>query len=281
MYQVIEHYHQKDYRYKSKADKGKTLEETNQKITCSFQHKSDVIEFLESSYGCYYKKGKNFHGQTLDSENSKYVISENDITESQIELVYTAYRKPETKHNVHHDGFFTVVQYSCPAIYEKEHFSVSVKFIEDDVEMMKHTDHIVSLIKDVCNENGVTIKTSRRDYFNSYYWLDVCKLPKNMTVCPIDILLQKKEKFTYREEVHTIIKTIYKIIIYKLEDTYCICLKGPNDTRIPLVKTEVVAPNTTWYEKYPSKHTNYILSQANVDRIIAKIHSKNSALKTE
>ena len=35
MYQVIEHYHQKDYRYKSKADKGKTLEETNQKLVAA------------------------------------------------------------------------------------------------------------------------------------------------------------------------------------------------------------------------------------------------------
>ena len=109
----------------------------------------------------------------------------------------------------------------------------------------------------------------------------MCQLPKNMTVCPIDILLQKKQKTMYREEEHTIIKTIYKIIIYKIEDTFCICLKGPSDTRIPLVKTEVVASNTTWYEKYPSKHTNYILSQANIDKILEKLNSKSSALKTK
>lgn len=280
MYQVIEHYHQNDYRYKSKAVKGKTLEETNQKIVRSFQHKSDVIDYLERIYGCDYKAEKNCFCQILDIENSKYVISEDDITKSQIELVFRTYNRPETKH-VQRDGNLVITQISCAKTFEKEHFSVSVKFIEDDVEMMKHTEHIISLIQDVCNENGVTIKTSRTDYFNSYYWLDVCKLPKNMTVCPIDILLQRKEKFTFRDEVHTITKTIYKIIIYKLEDTFCVCLKGPNDTRIPLVKTEVVAPNTTWYEKYPSKHTNYILSQANIDRILAKIHSKNSALKTK
>lgn len=280
MYQVIEHYHQDDYRYKSKAVKGKTLEETNQKIERSFQHESDVIEHLERKYGRDYKAEKNFFCQILDREKSKYVISEDDITKSQIEFVYNAYNRPETKH-VQRDGNLVITQISCAKKFEKEHFSVIVKFIEDDAEMMKHTQHIISLIQDVCNENGVTIKTSREDYFNSYYWLDVCKLPKNMTVCPIDILMQKKEKFLYREGEHTITKTIYKIIIYKLEDTFCICLKGPNDTRIPLVKTEVVTPNTTWYEKYPSKHTNYILSQANIDKIVEKLHSKNSALKTK
>jgi hypothetical protein len=280
MYQVIKHYHQNDYRYKSKAVKGKTLEETNQEIVCSFQHKSDVIIHLERSYGQDYKSGKNCFCQILDRENSKYVISEDDITKSQIELVFLTYNSPETKH-VHRDGNFIITQISSAKTFEKEHFSVSVKFIEDDAEMMKHAEHIISLIQDVCNENGVTIKTSRQDYFNSHYWLDFCKLPKNMTVCPIDILMQKKEKFLYREEEHTITKTIYKIIIYKLEDTFCICLKGPNDTRIPLVKTEVVAPNTTWYEKYPSKHTNYVLSQANIDKIVEKLHSKNSALKTK
>ena len=74
MYQVIEHYHQNDYRYKSKAVKGKTLEETNQKIVCSFQHKSDVIDYLERSYGQDYKSEKNCFCQILDRENSKYVI---------------------------------------------------------------------------------------------------------------------------------------------------------------------------------------------------------------
>ena len=280
MYQVIEHYHQNDYRYKSKAVKGKTLEETNQKIMCSFQHESDAIEYLERRYGGAYKAGKNCFCQILDTENSKYIISEDDITKSQIELVFHTYNSPETKH-VQRNGSIVITQISCAKTFEKEHFSVSVKFIEDDAEMIKHTEHIISLIQDICNENGVTIKTSRQDYFNSYYWLDVCKLPKNMTVCPIDILMQKKEKFTYREEEHTITKIIYKIIIYKLEDTFCICLKDPNDTRIPLVKTEVVAPNTTWYEKYPSKHTNYILSQANIDKILEKLNSKNSALKTK
>lgn len=280
MYQVIEHYHQNDYRYKSKAIKGKTLEETNQKIVCSFQHKSDVINHLERSYGQDYKSEKNCFCQILDRENSKYIISEDDITKSQIELVFLTYNSPETKH-VHRDGNFIITQISCAKTFEKEHFSVSVKFVEDDAEMMKHTDHIISLIQDVCNENGVTIKTSRKCYFKDSYWLSVCQLPNNMTVCPIDILLQKKQKTMYREEEHTIIKTIYKIIIYKMEDTFCICLKGPNDTRIPLVKTEVVAPNTTWYEKYPSKHTNYILSQANIDKILEKLNSKSSALKTK
>jgi hypothetical protein len=280
MYQVIKHYHQNDYRYKSKAVKGKTLEETNQEIVHSFQHKSDVIEYLESSYGGDYKAGKNGYGQILDLENSKYVISEDDITKSQIEFVYSAYKRPETKH-IQQNGYFTIIQHSCESTFEKEHFSVSVKFIEDDAEMMKHTEHIISLIQDVCNENGVTIKTSRQDYFNSYYWLDVCKLPKNMTACPIDILMQKERKWIYNGKEHMINDTIYKIIIYKLEDTFCICLKGPNDTRIPLVKTEVVTPNTTWYEKYPSKHTNYIFSQANIDKIVEKLNSKNSALKTK
>lgn len=280
MYQVIEHYHQDDYRYKSKAIKGKTLEETNQSIECSFQHEGDVIEHLERRYGSEYKAGKNCLCQILDVKNSKYVISSSDITKSQIEFVFPAYNNPETKH-VHHDGNITIVQYSCPKAFEKEHFSVSVKFVEDDVEMMQHTEHIISLIQDVCCKNDVTIKTSRKDYFNSYYWLSVCQLPKNMTVCPIDILLQKKQKTTFCGEEHTIIKTVYKIIIYKVEDTFCICLKGPSDTRIPLVKTEVITPNTTWYEKYPSKHTNYILSQANIDKILEKLNSKSSALKTK
>lgn len=280
MYQVIEHYHQNDYRYKSKAIKGKTLEETNQKIVCSFQHKSDVINHLERSYGQDYKSEKNCFCQILDRENSKYVISEDDITKSQIELVFLTYNSPETKY-VHRDGNFVITQISCAKTFEREHFSVSVKFIEDDAEMMKHTEHIISLIQDVCSKNDVTIKTSRKCYFKDSYGLSVCQLPKNMTVCPIDILLQKKQKTMYREEEHTIIKTIYKIIIYKMEDTFCICLKGPSDTRIPLVKTEVVAPNTTWYEKYPSKHTNYILSQANIDKIVEKLHSKNSVLKTK
>lgn len=257
MYQIIEHYHQKDCRYKSKAVKSKTLEETNQRIECYFEHESDVIEYLESSYGGDYKAGKNGYGQILDLENSKYVISENDITKSQIEFVFPACKSSETKH-----------------------FSVIVKFIEDDAEMMKHTEHVVSLIKDVCGKNDVTIKTTRNDYFNSYYWLHVRKLSENMSVCPIDILMQKKQKITRGGEEYTINKTIYKITIYKMCDTVCICLKGPNDTRIPLVKTEVVTLNTT-YEKYPSKHTNYILSQANIDKIIEKLNSKNSALKTK
>lgn len=280
MYQVIEHYHQDDYRYESKAIKGKTLEETNQSIKCSIQHEKDVIEYLERSYGSDYKAGKNCLCQNLDIKNSKYVISENDVTKSQIEFVFPTYNSPETKHVQHNEGF-TVVQYSCAKTFKGQHFSVSVKFIEDDAEMMQHTNHIISLIQDVCNKNDVSIKTSRKDYFKDSYWLSVCQLPKNMTVCPIDILLQKKQKTTYRGEEHTIIKTIYKIIIYKVEDTFCICLKGPNDTRIPLVKTEVITPNTTWYEKYPSKHTNYILSQANVDKILEKLNSKNSALKTK
>lgn len=280
MYQIIEHYHQDDYRYESKAVKGKTLEETNQRIECSIQHKSDVIDYLERRYGHDYKTGKNCLCQNLDVKNSKYVISENDVTKSQIEFVFPTYNSPETKHVQHNEGF-TVVQYSSAKTFEKEHFSVSVKFIEDDAEMMQHTDHIISLIQDVCNKNDVTIKTSRKDYFKDSYWLSVCQLPKNMTVCPIDILLQKKQKTTYCGEEHTIIKTVYKIIIYKVEDTYCICLKGPNDTRIPLVKTEVITPNTTWYEKYPSKHTNYILSQANIDKIVEKLNSRSSALKTK
>lgn len=258
MYQIIEHFHQDDYRYKSEAVKGKTLAETNQRIECSIQHESDVIEYLERKYGNEYKTGKTCLCQILDVNNSKYVISEEDITKSQIEFVF-----PFAK------------------TFKKEHFSVSVKFVEDDVEMMQHTEHIISLIQDVCSKNDVTIKTSRKCYFNDSYWLGVCQLPKNMTVCPIDILLQKKQKTMYREGEHTIIKTVYKIIIYKMEDTFCICLKGPNDTRIPLVKTEVVAPNTTWYEKYPSKHTNYILSQANIDKILEKLNSKRSALKTK
>lgn len=280
MYQIIEHYHQDDYRYETKAIKGKTLEETNQSIECSIQHEKDVIEYLERIYGSDYKAGKNCLCQFLDVMNSKYVISENDVTKSQIEFVFPEYNSPETKH-VQHNGGFTVVQYSCAKTFKGQHFSVSIKFIEDDAEMMQHTNHIISLIQDVCNKNDVNIKTSRKDYFNSYYWLSVCQLPKNMTVCPINILLQKKQKTTYRGEEHTIIKTIYKIIIYKVEDTFCICLKGPNDTRIPLVKTEVITPNTTWYEKYPSKHTNYILSQANIDKILEKLNSKNSALKTK
>lgn len=280
MYQIIEHFHQDDYRYKSKAVKGKTLEETNQRIVCSIQHESDVIEYLERRYGNEYKTGKNCLCQILDVKNSKYVISEDDVTKSQIEFVFPTYNSPETKH-VQQSGYISIIQYSCAKTFEKEHYSVSVKFIEDDAEMMQHTDHIISLIKDVCDKNGVTIKTSRKCYFKDSYWLSVCQLPKNMTICPIDILLQKKQKTMYREEEHTIIKTIYKIIIYKMEDTFCICLKGPNDTRIPLVKTEVIAPNTTWYEKYPSKHTNYILSQANIDKIVEKLHSRNSALKTE
>ena len=146
---------------------------------------------------------------------------------------------------------------------------------------MKHTNHIISLIRDICDKNDVSIKTSRKEYFNDTYWLDLCKLPMNMTICPIDILMQKKRKWIYNGKEYMINDTIYKIIIYKLEDTFCICLKGPNDTRIPLVKTEVVTPNTTWYEKYPSKHTNYILSQANIDKIVEKLNSKNSALKTK
>lgn len=271
MYQVIENYHQNDYRYKSKAVKGKTLEETNQKIMCSFQHKSDAIEYLERLYGSEYKAGKSCLCRILDTDNSKYIISENDITKSQIEFVYSTNKNTETKH----------IQQSSTTPLKGEHFSVSVKFIEDDVEMMKHTNHIISLIKDICDKNGVTIKTSRECYFKDSNWLSVCQLPKNMIVCPIDILLQRKEKFTYREGEHTIINTVYKIIIYKMEDTFCVCLKGPNDTRIPLVKTEVVAPNTSWYEKYPSKHANYILSQVNIDRILVKLNSKNSALKTK
>lgn len=252
MYQVIEHYHQEDCRYKSKAVKGKTLEETNQRIECYFEHESDVIEYLERYYGGYYKAGKNCYGHILDLENSKYVVLENDITKSQIEFVF-------------------------PTI---EHFSVIVKFIEDDAEMMKHTEHIVSLIKDVCSKNDVTIKTTRKDYFNSYYWVYTRKLSKNMSVCPIDILMQKKKKITLGGEEYIIDKTIYKITIYKMGDTVCICLKGPKDTRIPLVKTEVVTSNAN-YGKYPSKHTNYILSQANIDKIVEKLQSKNSALKTK
>lgn len=280
MYQIIEHFHQDDYRYKSEAVKGKTIAETNQRIECSIQHKSDVIEYLERRYGSEYKSGKNCLCQILDIENSKYVISEDDVTKSQIEFVYNAYNSPETKH-VQRSGNISIIQYSCAKTFKKEHFSVSVKFVEDDVEMIQHTEHIISLIQDVCSKNDVTIKTSRKCYFNDSYWLGVCQLPKNMTVCPIDILLQKKQKTMYREGEHTIIKTVYKIIIYKMEDTFCICLKGPSDTRIPLVKTEVVASNTTWYEKYPSKHTNYILSQANIDKILEKLNSKSSALKTK
>lgn len=257
MYQVIEHYHQKDCRYKSKAAKGKTLEETNQRIECYFEHESDAIEYLERSYGSDYKAGKNCYGQILDLENSKYVISENDITTSQIEFVFPTYKCLETAH-----------------------FSVIVKFIEDDAEMMKHTEHIVSLIKDVCSKNDVTIKTTRNDYFNNYYLLHVRKLSENISVCPIDILMQKKQKITRGGEEYTINKTIYKITIYKIGDTVCICLKGPKDTRIPLVKTEVVTSNAN-YGKYPSKHTNYILSQANIDKILEKLNSKSSALKTK
>lgn len=280
MYQIIEHYHQNDYRYKSKAVKGKTLEETNQRIVCSIQHESDVIEYLEGSYGRDYKAEKNYSGQILDIENSKCIISENDVTESQIELVFSTYKRPETKH-IQQNGYFTIIQYSCASTFEEQHFSISVKFVEDDDEMMKHTDYIIGLISGICNENNISIKTSRKDYFNDSYWLDLCKLPKNMTICPIDILMQKKRKWIYNGKEYMINDTIYKIIIYKLEDTFCICLKGPNDTRIPLVKTEVVTPNTTWYEKYPSKHTNYILSQANIDKIVEKLNSKNSALKTK
>ena len=133
------------------------IKETNQSIECSNQHEKDVIEYLERSYGSDYKAGKNCLCQILDVKNSKYIISEDDVTKSEIEFVYPTYNSPETKH-VQRSGYISIIQYSSAKTFEKEHFSVSVKFVEDDAEMMQHTNHIISLIQDVCSKNDVTIK---------------------------------------------------------------------------------------------------------------------------
>jgi hypothetical protein len=188
----------------------------------------------------------------INKAKSSYIINEEDITKSYIEI-------------------FTTQQHYFDT-YE-EHYSVKFEYEKDDDDMMDKTKQLIDFLRNTCEQNNATISITRRGFDDS-----LNNLPKNMPTYPIHILLTKTMKRVFDNSTHYLTTSIYTITLYKMEDTMCICLEDYFGKRIPLIKDKVVSPNVTWYDKYPSKHTNYIFCQENLEKIMKILTNKNSRL---
>lgn len=240
MYQRIITYLEGDHRFNKKNSK------KNVDGSLILHHYNDAVDIIKK---CIQDIDTN---NCIDSNKSSYILDEDNITNSYVEIYATQQHYFDTYN---------------------EHYKVEFKFIEDDVDMMDKTNQLIDFLQNVCDENKATISITRRGFDDS-----LNNLPKNMPTYPIHILLTKTMKRVFDNSTHYLTTSIYTITLYKMEDTMCICLEDYFGKRVPLIKDEVVSPNVTWYDKYPSKHTNYILSQNNLNKIMSVITGKNSRL---
>lgn len=240
MYQRIITYLEGDHRFNKKNSK------KNIDGSLMLHHYNDAVDIIKK---CIQDIDTN---NCIDSNKSSYILDEDNITNSYVEIYATQQYYFDTYN---------------------EHYKVEFKFIEDDVDMMDKTNQLIDFLQNVCDENKATISITRRGFDDS-----LNNLPKNMPTYPIHILLTKTMKRVFDNSTHYLTTSIYTITLYKMEDTMCICLEDYFGKRVPLIKDDVVSPNVTWYDKYPSKHTNYILSQNNLNKIMSVITGKNSRL---
>lgn len=238
MYQRIITCLEGDYRFNEKNSKKNIIDDS-----LMLHHYNDVIDIMKQ-----YIQDINTDNY-IDSNKSSYNINEDNIIESYVEI----YKKICFDYN--------------------EHYKIEFKYIEDDIDMMHKTNQLIDFLQNICDKNKVTISVTRRGFDDN-----LNNLQKNMQTYPIRILLTKTMKRIVNNNTRYITSNIYTITLYKMEDTMCICLENYFGKRIPLVKDEVISPNFTWYSKYPSKYTNYIYSQANLDKIMNIITGKNSRL---
>lgn len=240
MYKRIITYLEGDHRFNSKNPK------KNIDSTLVLHHYNCALNILKD----YANKIEN--NNNINKAKSSYLINEEDVTKSYIEIFATQQHYFDT--------------------YE-EHYSVKFEYVKDDDDMMDKTNQLIDFLQNVCDENNATISITRRGFDDN-----LNNLPKNMPTYPINILLTKTMKRVFDNGTRYLTLSVYTITLYKMEDIMCVCLENYCGKRIPLIKDKVVSPNVTWYDKYPSKHTNYIFCQENLEKIMKILTDKNSRL---